>query len=269
MKVMGILNVTPDSFSDGGKYDRIDKAVAHARQMVADGASIVDVGGESTRPGARKISSQEELERVIPVIRALKRVLDVPISIDTYKAEVARFAVEAGASIVNDVGGAKLDPQMAKVMAQTGAEVILMHHGTHEKEGAMQNLQQELVADLRASIDLVVSAGVDPKKITVDPGIGFGKTMVQNTEILKNIDVYRQLLGFPLLLGASKKRLVRHLMVGDQDQDADAQMLGIGTIATTCYAYGKGVDIVRVHDVKANVCAINVMKNLGVDPYDL
>ena len=257
MKVMGILNVTPDSFSDGGKYINLENALAHAQQMVVEGADIIDVGGESTRPGAKPVTIKEELARVIPVIKRLKETINVPISIDTYKAEVARLAVEAGASIINDIGGGKLDPNMPKVMAKSNAKVILMHYNAHTNEGKITNVHEEIITNLRQSITLVTDAGVAPHKIILDPGIGFGKSVEQNIEILHDIARYRQTLKLPILLGISKKRVIRSLM-----ESVDKKMQGSGTIATTCYAYTKGVDYIRVHDVKANKLAINVMKNL-------
>lgn len=259
MKIMGILNVTPDSFSDGGNYIDLEKAVAHGKQMVVDGASIIDVGGESTRPGATPVTLEEELARVIPVIKCLKEEIDIPISVDTYKAEVARLAVEAGASIINDVGGAKLDANMPKVMAESGAQVILMHRRAHAKEGEIKHLHKEIVAELKESIELVTEAGVSLDKIIIDPGIGFGKSMHQNAEILRNIDFYYDSLALPILLGVSKKRVVQKLMASDE-----LEMLSTGTVATTCYAYTKGISYIRVHDVKENKIAINIMENLIV-----
>lgn len=264
MEIMGILNVTPDSFSDGGKYVDLDKAVSHAMQMVADGADIIDVGGESTRPGAAPVTLVEELARVIPVIKRLKEEIAVPISIDTYKAEVARLAVKAGASIINDVGGAKLDANMPKVMADSGARVILMHNKAHTKEGEIKQLHDEVISELKESIDLVTQAGVDADKIVIDPGLGFGKSMEQNAQILRNIDLYRDSLALPILLGVSKKRVVQTLM-----ESAEIEMLSVGTVATTCYAYTLGINYIRVHDVKENKIAINTMKNLLVENKEL
>ena len=258
MKIMGILNVTPDSFSDGGKYVDIEKAVAHAKQMVADGADVIDIGGKSTRPGAESVSIEEELARVIPVIKRLKEEIGTPISIDTYKAEVARQAVVAGAEIINDVGGAKFDPNMPHVMAETGVQVILMHNRLSSDFGAYENLILDVKREVKASIDLVVRAGVRDEKIILDPGIGFAKTIDQNIELMKNLSEL-QTLGYPLILGVSKKGTLRELM-----EDEDKSLLGIGTIATTCYAYTQGIDYIRVHDVKENKRAIQVMKNLSV-----
>jgi len=258
MKIMGILNVTPDSFSDGGKYVDTETAVAHAKQMVAEGADIIDIGGESTRPGAEPVSIGEELARVISVIKRLKEEIDIPISIDTYKAEVARQAVVAGASMVNDVGGAKFDPDMPQVMAETGAQVILMHNRSLSDFGAYKHLVLDVKREIKASIDLVLRAGVKYEQIILDPGIGFAKTIDQNIELMKNLSEL-QTLGYPLLLGVSKKGTLRELM-GDEDKS----LLGIGTIVTTCYAYTRGIDYIRVHDVRENKCAIQVMKNLGM-----
>ena len=277
MKIIGILNVTPDSFSDGGNYINIEKAVAHAKQMVADGADIIDVGGESTRPTnpisfdgestrvipairlqrAEPVSIDEELIRVIPVIKRLKEEINVPISIDTYKAEVAYQAVQAGAEIINDVGGAKFDPDMPKVMAESGVKVILMHNRRATDFGKYENLGQEIINELRESVDIVMEAGVSMSNIIVDPGIGFAKTLKQNHELLKEIERYRYSLPIPFLLGVSKKGTVRELM-----EYTGRDMLGIGTVAMTCWAYQKGIEYIRIHDVRENKLAINVMKNL-------
>jgi dihydropteroate synthase len=187
MQIMGILNVTPDSFSDGGQFVDIEKAVAHAKQMVADGADIIDVGGESTRPNAEIVSIEEELSRVIPVIKRLSEEINVPISIDTYKAEVARQAVKAGATIINDVGGAKMDPEMPRVMAKSGVKVILMHNHPHGQEDGSYQIFEKVITELQESINLVLAAGVKPENIIVDPGIGFGKTPEQNIQLIQQI----------------------------------------------------------------------------------
>ena len=254
---MGILNVTPDSFSDGGEFVDIEKAVDHAKRLVADGADIIDVGGESTRPGAERVSLEDELQRVIPVIKRLATEIDIPISIDTYKAEVARQAVAAGATIINDVGGAKLDPDMLKVMAESGAKVILMHNRPHGEEKECFDIIKQVKEELQSSIDLVLTAGVKPENIIIDPGIGFGKTPQQNIELIRDIDQLK-VLGFPILLATSKKRVVRTLAEIDDPLSAE-----VGTVATTIYAYTKGVDMIRVHDVKQNKMALNVLVNLG------
>ena len=253
---MGILNITPDSFSDGGNYINIEKAIAHAKKMVAEGADIIDIGGESTRPNATPVSIEEELARVIPVIKRLKTEINIPLSIDTYKAEVAHLAVMAGAKIINDISGAKFDPDMPKIMAESGMQVILTHNRSPEDFGLYNNLISEMKKELKASIDLVLKAGVKSEQIILDPGIGFAKTIEQNIELMKNLSKL-QTLGYPLLLGVSKKGTLRELM-----KDDDQSLLGVGTLATTCYAYTQGIDYIRVHDVKENKCAIKVMKNL-------
>ncbi|MCL2559147.1 MAG: dihydropteroate synthase [Turicibacter sp.] len=258
MKIMGILNVTPDSFSDGGAYVDIEKAVAHAVQMVADGADVIDIGGESTRPGSVPISLEEELARVIPVIQRLRDVVDVPISIDTYKAEVARQAVAAGVTIINDVWAGRRDPEMLRVMAESDAQVVLMHNRTPEQENAaLTSIVSEVLAELQATVDLALAAGVEKERIIVDPGIGFGKTLEQNIELIKHIDQLKS-LGYPVLLAASKKRTIRALA---QTEDLGLGV-GVGTLAVTCYACTKGIAYVRVHEVKENKLAINVMGNL-------
>jgi len=258
MKVMGILNVTPDSFSDGGQYVDVDSAVKHAIQMVQDGVDIIDVGGESTRPGATPVSMDEELARVIPVIERLREVVTVPISIDTYKAGVAEAAVQAGATIINDIWAGKHDPEMAGVMAKANCPVILMHNRAPEVVNeVLCGVVDQVITELQESIDLVRAGGVKKKHIIIDPGIGFGKTLEQNIELIKNIHQLKT-LGYPIMLAASKKRTIRGLA-----QNEDEISLSIGTVATTCYAYSKGIDFVRVHDVKENKVAIQVMKHLS------
>ena len=257
MKLMGILNITPDSFSDGGKYIDIDKAIKHACRMVQDGANIIDVGGESTRPGATPVSMEEELARVIPVITRLSKSLDVTISIDTYKAQIAEEAVKAGARMINDVWARGHDPHMVRIMAKSNVPVILMHNRPpeQEKEG-INNIIDQVLAELQERIDLALSAGVKKEHIILDPGIGFGKTLKQNIELIKNIHQLKK-LNYPIMLAASKKRTIRKLTNTD-----DPFLLGIGTVITTCHAYNNGIDYVRVHDVKENKAAINVMRNL-------
>lgn len=256
MKIMGILNVTPDSFSDGGNFVDVEKGVAHAVQMVADGADIIDIGGESTRPGAKKVTIEEELSRVIPVIKGLRSKMEIPISIDTYKAEVARQAVIAGATMINDIGGAKLDSEMATVMADTGVDVVLMHYNEHGLEDEKIDIISTVKQGLQESIDFLLEAGVKPEKIILDPGIGFGKTYEQNVELIKNINQIKT-LGYPVLLGSSKKRVI-----GGLSGSGAKENLAIGTVATTCWAVNKGIEYVRVHDVKGNKLALNVLEKL-------
>jgi dihydropteroate synthase len=237
---MGILNTTPDSFSDGGRFNEVDAAVARAKQLVKDGADIIDIGGESTRPGADKVSVEEELRRVIPVIKAISKEVPVPISIDTYKAEVALSAVEAGAHIINDVWGAKADPNMAKVAAELDVPIILMHN----REGMdYEVFLRDAFFDLYQSIDLVKSAGVKDQNIILDPGIGFAKDFAKNINMMRGLDKLVS-LGYPVLLGTSRKSMVGHIL------DLPPQERMEGTGATVCYGIQKGCHIMRVHDVK-------------------
>lgn len=238
--VMGILNVTPDSFSDGGQYDEVEGALIQAKQMEHDGAHIIDVGGESTRPGHDPVSAEEELERVLPIIKALKHEIDVPISIDTYKAEVARSAIEAGASIINDVWGAKHDSEMANVAAAYQVPIILMHNRLDKN---YTHLLHDMKDDLRESVQLVEEAGVKPHNIILDPGVGFAKTSSDNMKVMRHLEEFNE-LGYPILLGTSRKSFIGEVL----DLPVEERMEGTG--ATVCLGLSKGVDIVRVHDVK-------------------
>ncbi|MBN8204073.1 dihydropteroate synthase [Bacillus sp. NTK034] len=238
--VMGILNATPDSFSDGGKYSHQDLAVKHALKMVENGADIIDVGGESTRPGFDPVPAAEELKRVLPVIEAISKEVDVPISIDTYKAEVARQAVEAGAHIINDVWGAKADPQMASVAAETGAPIILMHN---RKDMEYTSFFRDVLNDLYESIALVKSAGVKDENIILDPGIGFAKDLNYNLQMMRDLDKLVA-IGYPVLLGTSKKRMIGTIL------DLPVEERTEGTGATVCYGIQKGCQMIRIHDVK-------------------
>ncbi|WP_147535904.1 dihydropteroate synthase [Bacillus marasmi] len=237
---MGILNVTPDSFSDGGRFDQIDLAVQHAMRMVDEGADIIDVGGESTRPGYEQISVEEELNRVIPVIKALAENVQVPISIDTYKAEVARQAILAGAQIINDIWGAKADPNMAAVAAELNVPIILMHN---RPERDYQVFMRDVLGDLYESILKVKQAGVKAENIILDPGIGFARDLEQNLETMRNLDKIVA-LGYPVLLGTSRKSMIGNVLNLPPSERLE------GTAATVCYGIQKGCQIVRVHDVK-------------------
>ena len=239
--IMGILNVTPDSFSDGGSYITVEHAVKHALSMVEEGADMIDIGGESTRPGHAPVSLREELERVVPVIRELVRHVRVPISVDTYKAEVARQAIEAGAHIINDVWGFKADPDMAGVAAQAGCPVILMHN---RPEAVYMNFLPEVLQDLRESIDLALSAGVKKTNIILDPGIGFAKNYEQNLWLMNRLEAIAE-LGYPVLLGTSRKSMIRTTLGLPPDDVIE------GTAATTALGIAQGCDIIRVHDVRA------------------
>ncbi|EOS53336.1 dihydropteroate synthase [Paenibacillus barengoltzii] len=239
--VMGILNVTPDSFSDGGRYNNVERAVQHAREMVAEGADIIDIGGESTRPGHVPVSEQEELERVIPVVEALHRELPhIPLSVDTYKAQVAYEALKAGAHIINDVWGFKAEPRMAEVAAEFGCPVILMHN-RHDRN--YRDLLADVAADLRESVEIARKAGVSDENIILDPGIGFAKDYHENLRVMKALDELAA-LGFPLLLGTSRKRFIRTAL------DLPVDEVVFGTAATVALGIAQGCQIVRVHDVK-------------------
>jgi len=238
--VMGILNFTPDSFSDGGKFNNLDIALEHAYQMVEEGADIIDVGGESTRPGSQEVDADEELARVIPVIEALSKKIRVPISIDTYKAEVGRRAMEAGAAIINDVWGFQKEPELAQVAAEYNCPVILMHN---QKGIEYRNLISDILLFLRKSIEIAETAGVDSEKIIIDPGIGFGKDLKQNLEVMNRLEEFKS-LGKAVLLGTSRKRMIGEIL------DLPVTDRVEGTAATVALGITKGVDIVRVHDVK-------------------
>ena len=246
--VMGILNVTPESFSDGGKYNDLDQALYHVEKMITDGMDIVDVGGESTRPGYTQISAQEEIERVTPVIEAIKSRFNVPISLDTYKSEVAKAGIAAGVDMINDIWGLKYDENMAQVIAESGLPCCLSHN---RKEMKYKNLIEEMFWDLEASLELASSKGIAYDKIILDPGIGYGKSYENNLEIIDNLQKFHS-LGYPLLLGASRKSVVgmgMDLPVNDRME---------GTLVTTVYGVQRGVMFVRVHDVKENARAVKM-----------
>jgi dihydropteroate synthase len=247
--VMGILNVTPDSFSDGGKYQRLDQALIHAEKLVNDGADILDIGGESTRPGHIPVSVDEELRRTIPVIEALVKRLDCPISIDTSKSEVAKAAVEAGASIINDIWGAKKDPQIAKVAAQYQLPIILMHNRTDTN---YHSLMEDIQEDLLASVQIAMRQGVKKEDIILDPGIGFAKDLEQNLTVMRNLEQIVA-LGYPVLLGTSRKSMIGKVLDLPVDQRLE------GTAATVALGLAKGCQLIRVHDVKEMVRVARMM----------
>jgi dihydropteroate synthase len=249
--VMGILNVTPDSFSDGGKYCDPQQAIEHALEMESAGADLLDIGGESTRPGSRETSTEEELTRVMPVLKALRGVLRVPISIDTRKADVAEAAIGAGASIINDISGLKTDPQIAQVAARHRVLLILMHMRgeprTMQKAPFARNVMKDVIQGLRASIGKARKAGVPKSRIIIDPGIGFGKSFQQNYELLQKLAELAR-LGYPLLVGTSRKgflgaSLARHGKPAPPEERIWA------TAATVTASILGGAHIVRVHDV--------------------
>src|SRR5438876_7097983 len=244
--VMGIVNVTPDSFSGDGVMD-LETAVSQARQMEQDGADLIDIGGESTRPetwAGPGLSAEEELARVIPVVQRVAATVEVPVSIDTYKADVATRALEAGARLVNDVWALRRDPQMAAAVSRAGVPVVLMHN---KPGGGYHNLLEEIAASLRESIELGQAAGIPEDRIILDPGIGFGKTREENLEIIRRLPELRQ-LGFPLLIGPSRKSFIGKTL------DLPAGERLEGTAAAVALSIAGGADIVRVHDVKAMVC---------------
>ncbi len=238
--IMGILNITPDSFSDGGKYNSVEAAVKQAKKMVADGAKIIDVGGESTRPGYERISDEEEINRVVPVIKALLREVPAIISIDTYKPAVARAAVEAGAHMINDIWGAKADPAMAAVAAAYNVPIILMHNRQNE---LYSHYWADFIKDLKGSIAIAKRAGVPDCHIILDPGIGFAKNLEQSIETMQRLDELSA-MGYPVLLATSRKRMIGSILDLPVDERVE------GTAATCAYGVMKGCHIMRVHDVK-------------------
>lgn len=246
--IMGILNVTPDSFSDGGKYHSMDAALRHAEEMVEEGADILDVGGESTRPGHIQITEEEEIERVTPVIEALKKRFDVPVSVDTYKSKVAEAALSVGADLVNDIWGLKYDARMAEVIAKSGAACCLMHN---REKAEYQDFISDVLNDLQESVRLAKAAGIREDGICLDPGIGFGKTYEMNLEMMKYLPLMHE-LEYPILLGTSRKSMIGLTLDLPADQREE------GTLATTVMGVMSGCGFVRVHDVKTNFRAIKM-----------
>lgn len=238
--IMGILNVTPDSFSDGGKNADIETAVKRAREMVKEGADIIDIGGESTRPGCTVISVEEEIKRVIPVLEILTKELTVPVSIDTYKAEVAERALKAGANIVNDIWGLQKDPRMADVISKYNAGVVIMHNQDNTK-------YKDLIGDIKdffvKSMGIAKNAGINKSKIAIDPGIGFGKTLEQNLEVMRKLKEIK-IFNLPLLLGTSRKSMIGNVLGLPVNERVE------GTAATVALGIAAGVDIIRIHDVR-------------------
>jgi dihydropteroate synthase len=246
-RFVGIVNVTPDSFSDGGRFTDAEAAVAHAVRLVSEGAAMIDLGGQSTRPGHAEIDPDEEIGRVIPVLRRLVSAVPVPISIDTYKPAVARAALAEGAHVLNDVRGFQGDPELAAVAAEFGSPAILMHN-----DAGFASLAGDAMVRIRAffarSLEIASAAGVAPDGIILDPGIGFGKTQEQNLEILARLGELRA-LGRPILLGASRKSVIGRVLGGDPAERLE------GTLATTVMAVEEGVELIRVHDVLPNLRA--------------
>lgn len=267
--VMGVLNITPDSFSDGGEFYAAESAVAHALEMIEAGADIIDIGGESTRPGSAFVSAEEELHRVLPVIERLTKSTSTPLSIDTTKASVARVALAAGVEIINDISALRFDPSIADVVAEARAGLVLMH-----SRGTPKTMQQlppvvdvlsEVLVGLRESIAVAQQRGVPSECIVLDPGIGFGKTGAQNVELIAGLDhLVAEFAGFPVMIGTSRKSFIGKLL-----DDAPVDQRLNGTIASVVVSVLKGAHIVRVHDVKATVDAIKIVdavKRVGAPP---
>jgi dihydropteroate synthase len=258
-KIMGILNVTPDSFSDGGQFFSLDAAVSHARELIAEGAEIIDVGGESTRPGADPVPLDEELRRVIPVIEKIHSEFpSVLLSVDTYKATTARHAVRAGADIINDITALRGDPGMIDVVLESGAAVVLMHMQgmpkTMQVAPAYQEVVSEVMAFLEARRDWLVDRGVARESIAIDPGFGFGKRLADNLKLMRNLETFRA-LAQPLLIGVSRKSGLAQLS-GDSALPVGKRIWP--TVALTCLLREKGAHLLRVHDVKPNLEALRM-----------
>jgi dihydropteroate synthase len=269
--IMGILNVTPDSFSDGGQFFTLDSAVARAEQMIAEGADIIDVGGESTRPGGVPVSAEEEIGRVVPVIEALVKRVNTPISVDTTKSEVARAALDAGGAIVNDISALRFDFYVADAVARAGAGLVLMHSrgtpATMHRLPPVADILEEVTHSLRASINMAERRGVKRESIVIDPGIGFGKSQEQNLELIAKLD---QLIAafpdYPLLIGTSRKSFIGRILADENGTPAPAEDRLHGTMATITAAILHGAHIVRVHDVKAALETIRLAESIRVHP---
>lgn len=240
--IMGILNVTPDSFSDGGRFNRPDAALFHAEEMIKEGADIIDVGGESTRPGHTVISEEEEMSRVVPIIEKITSRFDIPVSVDTYKSAVAKEAIAAGACLVNDIWGLKADERMAELIAEKNVCCCLMHN---RKTAEYEDFLRDMKCDLRESLRLAKAAGIADDKIILDPGIGFGKTYELNLQAMNRLEELHQ-LGYPVLLAASRKSVIGLTLKLPADDRAE------GTMATTVLGVMKGCSFVRVHDIREN-----------------
>jgi dihydropteroate synthase len=272
--IMGILNVTPDSFSDGGQFVSVDAALAHAEQMISEGADIIDVGGESTRPGSEPVTVQDEVKRVVPVIEALAQRSDVPISVDTTKSEVARAALEAGAAIVNDISALRFDFYVADAVARAGAGLVLMHSrgtpATMHRLPPVADIMHDVIHSLRASINMAERRGVKRDAIVLDPGIGFGKSQEQNLELLAKLDQLIAVFpGYPFLIGTSRKSFIGRLLADENGTPAPAEDRLHGTMATITTAVLHGAHIIRVHDVKAAVETIRVAESIRENPQSM
>ena len=250
--VMGILNVTPDSFSDGGRYNHLDVALKHTEQMIKDGAAIIDVGGESTRPGHEKITDQEEIDRVLPVIEKIKQEFSVPVSLDTYKAAVAKEGILAGADLLNDIWGLQYDPALGKIVADSGVAYCLIHN----RDKITEEMDADLfIGQMQEDAKRALDAGIKKERIILDPGVGFAKTQEQNLMTIANLDRLKT-LGYPVLLGTSRKSVIGYVL----DVPTDKRL--VGTLATSAVAVQTGCMFVRVHDVKENVELIQMLERI-------
>ena len=250
--IMGILNVTPDSFSDGGNYSVMDKALFRVEEMIKEGADILDIGGESTRPGYEQISVAEEIERVVPVLEQIKANFDIPISLDTYKSEVALCGIRAGTDMINDIWGLKYDDKMAKIISENKVSCCLMHN---RREVRYDSFLDDVVKDIKDSLKRAIDSGIEKDRIMIDPGVGFGKTYDHNIEIIKKIDILKS-LEYPILLGVSRKSVIGLTLdvpVGERLN---------GTLALSAYGMLHGCSFLRVHDIKQNkevVCMLEAI----------
>ena len=261
--IMGILNVTPDSFSDGGQFDSQDDAIAYAEQMIEEGADIIDIGGESTRPGGESVSADEEIKRVVPVIEGLVKRTSTPLSVDTTRSEVARAAFNAGAAIVNDISALRFDFYVADAAAKAGAGLVLMHSrgtpATMHRRPPVANIMDEVTKSLRASVHMAEKRGVSRESIAIDPGIGFGKSQEQNLELIAKLpQLGKEFADLPLLIGTSRKSFIGRILTDQSGEPAAVSERLHGTMATLVISILHGAHIVRVHDVKATAETIRV-----------
>ncbi len=271
VQVMGVLNLTPDSFSDGGQFNDLDRAIDRAHEIESEGADILDVGGESTRPGSKPVSVEEEIARVLPVIEQLEGRLRIPISIDTTKREVARAAIGAGAEIINDISGLRFDTSLAEVATETGAGIVLMHsRGTPEtmqQMAAVDDIFAEVDSGLRWAIEQAGRCGVTRQKMIIDPGIGFGKTPEQNLQLINGLDRFVKLFGLPVMLGASRKSFIKRtldrVMNAEIRDDSGERMAG--TAASVAIGVMRGARVVRVHDVSAMVAVVRLTEEIVIN----
>ncbi len=250
--VMGILNVTPDSFSDGGNFNHLDKALFHTEEMIKEGAAMIDIGGESTRPGYTLLSDTEEIERVVPVIEALKQRFDIPLSLDTYKSEVAKAGILAGIDLINDIWGLKYDEHMAQVIAENKIACCLMHN---RKDLNYTDYFEDFKEDMKETVLLAKQAGIEKDKIILDPGVGFSKTLENNLQIINHLEILIE-MGYPVLLGTSRKSVIGQALSLPVDKRLE------GTLVTTVFGVLKGCAFVRVHDVEENIRAIEMTRAL-------